>query len=198
VSAENNPQERDLLRRIAAGDEAAFTALFDAYKDRIYTIALRLTDSTLIAEEIVQDVFLRIWLKRDTLTLVDHFRAYLFTATRNQVFNVLKRLARQRALSGELISHVGGETSDTDNLLLDKEYQGILREAVDKLPLQQQQVYRLMKEQGLRRDQVAGQLAISPETVKAHLAQAMRSIRAFCIARLDLYIALVLFENWHK
>jgi RNA polymerase sigma-70 factor (ECF subfamily) len=55
-----------------------------------------------------------------------------------------------------------------------------------------------MKEQGLKRDQVAEQLSISPQTVKVHLAQAMRSIRAFCVARLDLYVAIVLFENFHK
>jgi RNA polymerase sigma-70 factor (ECF subfamily) len=198
VPAPDISNEKDLLRRIAAGDQAAFTVLFDAYKDRIYTIALRLTDSTTVAEEIVQDVFLQIWLKRDTLTAVDHFKAYLFTATRNQVFNVLKRLARHRAVAGELALDTATERSDTDTLLLDKEYQAILREAVEQLPPQQQQVYRLMKEQGLKRDQVAEQLSISPQTVKVHLAQAMRSIRAFCIARLDLYIALVLFENWHK
>jgi RNA polymerase sigma-70 factor (ECF subfamily) len=198
VPATDIPNEKDLLQRIAAGDQAAFTALFDAYKDRIYTIALRLTDSPLIAEEIVQDVFLRIWVKRETLAAVDHFRAYLFTATRNQVFNILKRLARHHQITAELRTERTAETSDTDFLLLDKEYQAILREAVDQLPPQQVQVYRLMKEQGLKRDQVAEQLSISPQTVKVHLAQAMRSIRAFCVARLDLYVAIVLFENFHK
>ena len=59
VPAENNPNEKEWLRRGATGDEAAFTALFDAYKNRIYTIALRLTDSPFIAEEIVQDIRLR-------------------------------------------------------------------------------------------------------------------------------------------
>jgi RNA polymerase sigma-70 factor (family 1) len=198
VPAPDISNQKDLLQRIAAGDTAAFTALFDAYKDRIYTIALRLTDSQHIAEEIVQDVFLRIWVKRENLAAVEHFRAYLFTATRNQVFNVLKRLGRHRRVTGELQADHAPEPADTDFLLLDKEYQAILREAIDQLPPQQQQVYRLMKEQGLKRDQVAEQLAISPQTVKAHLAQAMRSIRAFCVARLDLYIAFILFENLHK
>ncbi len=190
--------EKELLRRVSGGDEAAFTALFDAYKDRIYTIALRLTAMPTVAEEVVQDIFLRIWLHRDTLTAVDHFRAYLFTATRNEVFNTLKRLARRRQLTAELADAGAAETSDTDGLLLDKEYQAVLREAVEQLPPQQQRVYRLMKEQGLKRDQVAAELGIAPQTVKVHLAQAMRSVRAFCIARLDLYIALVLFETWRK
>lgn len=193
-----NQNEKELLRKVSQGDESAFTVLFDAYKDKIYTIALRLTNSPSNAEEIVQDVFLKIWLKRDTLTAVEHFRAYLFTATRHHVFNALKRLSLHRQLVGEIARGLTDESNETENMLLDKEYQSILREAVEQLPPQQQQVYRLMKEQGLKREQVAELLKISPQTVKQHLAQAMRSIRAFCVARLDIYIALVLFDSFHK
>jgi RNA polymerase sigma-70 factor (family 1) len=190
--------EKELLRRIAGGDEAAFTVLFDAYKDRIYTIAFRLTSMPTVAEEVVQDIFLKIWLKREGLLAVEYFRAYLFTATRNEVFNTIKRLSRRRLLAVEWAGRGPAETSDTDALLLDKEYQAILQEAVERLPPQQQQVYRLMKEQGLNREEVAAQLGIAPQTVKAHLAQAMRSVRAFCVARLDLYIALILFDSFRK
>jgi RNA polymerase sigma-70 factor (family 1) len=188
--------EKELLRRVSRGEEAAFTALFDAYKDKIYSIALRMTGTVSVAEEVVQDVFLKIWLKRDGLTAVEHFRAYLFTATRNEIFNMLKRLARRRQLTGELLDIMPGETSDTDALLMDKEYQAVLREAIAQLPQQQKRVYQLMKEQGLKREEVAEQLQLSPQTVKVHLAQAMRSVRAFCVARLDLYIALALFDAW--
>lgn len=188
-------QEQELITRIAAGDEAAFTALFDAYKDRIYSIAMRLTRNPAVAEEIVQDVFLKIWLKKEGLAEVGHFRAYLFTATRNEVISAIRRLARRRVLVQEAAKTGTTEVNDTDSLLLDREYQQILRQAVEQLPPQQQKVYRLMKEQGLKRDQVAGQLGMSPETVKMHLSLAMRSVRAFCIARLDLYIALALFET---
>lgn len=191
-------QEKEWIQLIARGDEAAFTALFDAYKDRIYTIALRLTGSGIQAEEIVQDVFLKLWLKRETLAAVEHFRAYLFTSTRNRVFDTLKRMVRRQQITAEMSLTWPAEQSDTDNLLLDKEYQAILHEAVERLPERQREIYRLMKEQGLKRHQVAEQLDISPETVKMHLSQAMRSIRAFCVSRLDLYIALVLFESFHK
>jgi RNA polymerase sigma-70 factor (family 1) len=187
-------EEKELLMRIAAGDEAAFTALFDAYKDKIYSIAMRLTRNAAVAEEIVQDVFLKIWLKRQGLAEVEHFRAYLFTATRNEVISAIRRLARRRVLVAGAAKAGLTEVNDTDSLLLDREYQAILRQAVEQLPPQQQKVYRLMKEQGLRRDQAAEQLGMSPETVKMHLALAMRSVRAFCIARLDLYIAVALFE----
>jgi len=187
-----------VLSRVANGDEAAFSELFKVYKDRVYSIGLRMMGDGAAAEEIVQDVFLKIWLKKETLGTVEHFRAYLFTATRHEIINALKRLARRRTIEAELflIDEIG--TGDTDALLLDKEYQEVLRQAVEQLPAQQREVYSLIKEQGLKRDMVAEQLRLSPETVKVHLAKAMRSIRAFCIARLELYIVLALFDTFHK
>lgn len=198
MSIVNIQLEKEWLGRIAGGDEAAFTQLFGAYKDRIYTIALRLTSSATMSEEIVQDVFVKLWQKRETLLAVEHFRAYLFTATRNHVFNALKRQARHRHMVGELDQDWPDVQSDTDNLLLEKEYREVLAEAVGRLPDRQRQIYGLIKEQGWKRGQVARQLGISEETVKAHLMQAMRSIRAYCLTRLDLYIALALFGYFRK
>jgi len=190
--------ERSLLHRVASGDEAAFAELFNAYKGRVYSIGMRLMGTSVAAEEIVQDVFLKIWLKRETLISVEHFRAYLFTATRHEIINALRRIARRRGIAGEALRESEPGASDTDALLLDKEYQEILRQAIERLPAQQREVYRLIKEQGLKREVVAEQLRLSPETVKVHLAKAMRSIRAFCISHLDLYIVLVLFDSFIK
>jgi len=190
--------ERSLLHRVASGDEAAFTELFNAYKGRVYSIGVRLMGTSVAAEEIVQDVFLKIWLKREALVSIEYFRAYLFTATRHEIINALKRIARRRGITGDALPESEPGGSDTDALLLDKEYQEVLRQAIERLPAQQREVYRLIKEQGLKREVVAEQLRLSPETVKVHLAKAMRSIRAFCISHLDLYIVLVLFDSFIK
>ncbi len=87
-------QEQDLLIRLSEGDSAAFAELFHAYSDRVYATALRLMGSHTYAEEIVQEVFMKIWLTRHTLHQVTYFRAYLFTTARNHIFNCLKQLAR--------------------------------------------------------------------------------------------------------
>ncbi|UYQ95801.1 RNA polymerase sigma-70 factor [Chitinophaga horti] len=174
-----------LLHLLERDDEHAFTSLFHRYRNKIYSIGLELTDSAFLAEEIVQDVFLNIWLKRKQLGEVAHFRAYLFTTARNVVINALKKKATEERIARELALPVDYDTTNYE-ALLSKEYETVMREAITRLPARQQQVYRLVREDGLKREEVAALLNISPETVKSSLADAMRSIRAYCKANLDL------------
>lgn len=184
--------ERELLRLVAEGDKNAFTQLYNNYRNKIYSIAFELTESTTVAEEIVQDTFLKIWVKRGSLPEVEHFRAYLFTITRNYVFTALKRIARKETIEVSAIQDAPLYDHDTEDRVLNNEYTRILQAAIDRLPEQQKQVYNLIKKEGLKREEAAAALHLSPETVKTHLAQAMRSIRTYCLARLDISIALII------
>ena len=178
---------------VSRGDELAFASLFEHYRNRIYGIAFKLTHSTTIAEEIVQDVFLKIWLKRADLMEIQNFSAYLFIVTRNDVYKVLKQIARdfKTTLLTDENQSLANNASTAD-LLVEKEYSLLLKKAIDRLPNQQKQVYTLIKEQGLKREEVAGLLHLQPETIKFHLAQAMKNIRAFCMPHLNLYIGFAI------
>lgn len=182
--------EHELLRLITKGDESAFATLFNNYRNKIYSIAYELTESTVIAEEIVQDTFLKIWLRRETLEDVTHFKAYLFTIARNYVFSALKTIARRHNLELKIVQHTANYYSDTENRVVQKEYEEILKQAVNSLPPQQKHVYWLMKEKGLKRHEVAAELRLSEETVKTHLAQAMRAIRAYCLSHIDTLLPM--------
>ncbi len=171
--------ERELLALIAAGDEAAFATLFDRYKDRVYAIAFKLLHTAALAEDIVQEVFLKIWLKRASLVEVKHFNAYLFIITRNDVYKAIKHLARNYKTSLQINEVQLLVHNDTEDYLMGKEYGLLLQQAIERLPNQQKQVYKLIKEQGLKREEVADLLHLRPETVKFHLAQAMKKIHAF-------------------
>ncbi|HUP13426.1 MAG TPA: RNA polymerase sigma-70 factor [Niastella sp.] len=184
--------ELELLKLVAEGDRNAFTQIYNNYRNKIYSIAFELTESTTVAEEIVQDVFLKIWVKRGSLHEIEHFRAYLFTITRNYVFTALKRIARKETIKVSAILDAPLYDNDTDDRVLNNEYTRILQAAIDRLPEQQKQVYNLIKKEGLKREEAAAALHLSPETVKTHLAQAMRSIRTYCLARLDISIALII------
>ncbi len=185
--------ETELLEQIASGDKSAFAELFSCYRDRVYTISFKLTRSDIIAEEIVQDVFLKIWQKRADLKNIENFNAYLFIVTRNDAYKVLKDIARNHnfvILSEEDQALVINDTSD---LLMGKEYSLLLQNAIDRLPNQQKQVYSLIKDQGFKREEVARKLQIQPETVKFHLAQAMKNIRAFCMLHLSILLGFIAF-----
>ena len=185
--------EKKLLSLISKGDETAFEKLFVHYKNRIFTFAFKLTKSTIIAEEIVQDVFLKIWLIRVELNNIQNFGGYLFFVTRNDVYKVLKGIARDHKIA--LLKEEDQSPADhnTADLLMEKEYSRLLQNAIDRLPSQQKQVYYLIKDQGLKRNEVAHQLHIQPETVKFHLTQAMKNIRAFCMLHLGMFAGFICF-----
>jgi RNA polymerase sigma-70 factor (family 1) len=185
--------DKELLSRIIRGDEGAFAQLFHRHRNKIYTVAYKLTQSQILAEEVVQDTFLKIWIKRSTLTEIQNLESYLFITARNRTYDVLQQLARHRVVSGNVEEVTSADSVSSDSHTIQKEYAAILQEAVEKLPAQQKKVYLLSKEEGLRREEIAAALGISPETVKIHLGNAMRSIRAYCKARMDLFtIALIL------
>ena len=177
---------------MANGDELAFTRLFDNYRDKIYSIAFKITRSTTVAEEIVQDVFLKIWLRRDRLIEIENFNAYLFVVTRNHVYKALKHIAKNYELTAFTEKDQLAGDNDSADLVMEKEYSSLLRKAIDHLPNQQKKVYQYIKEKGLKREEAAGLLHLSPETVKYHLAEAMKNIRNFCMLRLDMFIGFII------
>lgn len=185
--------EKELLELIAEGCETSFAKLLSHYRDRIYSIAFKLTKSNVIAGEIVQDVFLNIWLTRGNLNNIQNFNSYLFVVTRNVAYKALKAIAHDykrtllTAVDQSLIAN------DTADLVIEKEYNLLLQNAIDRLPNQQKKVYTLVKKQGLKRNEVADQLNIQPETVKFHLAQAMKNIRDFCMLHLSIFIGFITF-----
>jgi RNA polymerase sigma-70 factor (family 1) len=188
--------EKELLERVATGEEQAFTLLFKHYRNKIYSIALKITNSEPIAEEILLDVFLKVWLKKEQLPALEHFSAWLFTITRNQVFSALKQMAVRRnaedvvRLHEDKPEHISAEAS-----LTDKEYQALLHQAILQLSPQQLKVYTLIKDKGLKREEAAQALNLSPETVKRHLSEAMHVIRGYCMARLDAYVVLIIIKQ---
>lgn len=184
--------EKKLLTLVAEGDELAFSKLFTRYRNKIYGVSFKLTRCNLLAEEIVQEVFLKIWLKRDHLTEVQNFQAYLFVITKNHVFKALKEIAKSHKTS----EIVGDEQflihNETIEQIEGKEYNLLLQNAINLLPNQQKLVFRLIKEQGLKREEVANKLNLQPETVKFHLAKAMKTIRTYFLPHLNLIIAFII------
>jgi RNA polymerase sigma-70 factor (ECF subfamily) len=168
-------EERELLYSIAKGDEAAFGRLFHAYHQRLGAFIYRLTESFPATQEIVQDVFMRIWLKRETLPEVGSFEAYLFVAARNHALNYLRKVARERALEAARKEATAVAPADADP---DERFE-LLEQAIAHLPPQQQNVYILHRRQGLSHAEIAERMHLSVETVKKHMSLALRSIRAY-------------------
>jgi len=196
MAVQNAYNENELLKAVADGDEQAFTEIFHHFRNKVYSIAYKITGAGPVSEEILLDVFLKVWLKREELPRVKHFSAWLFTITRNRVFSTLKQMAlRKEAETSLYPDDYLLQSANPNTLLLEKEYQQVLQQAVSKLSPQQRKVYNLIKERGLKREEAAEELNLSPETVKRHLSEAMYVIRAHCLSHLGVYAVLLIIKQ---
>ena len=185
--------DMNLMLQVSQGNESAFAELFNRHRQAIYKTAYRLTDSASTAEDVLQEVFLIIWLNRTSLPAIKNFNAYLATIARNHIIRAFKQSARLHDAVSELSNIRSLYQNNTKDVVEEREYNRILQQAIASLPPRQAQVYYLTKEKGFSREEVAAQLQIYPETVKTHLEIAVKKIRAYCIAHLAL--SLLLYYN---
>ncbi|MBE7170860.1 MAG: RNA polymerase sigma-70 factor [Williamsia sp.] len=163
-----------LVRQVATGDEDAFRQLFYLYWDNIYSVAFTFIRSQVVAEELVQDIFLKVWIKREQLLSVDNFDNYLFIIARNHIYNELRKKTGTQPLPAETENNLS-----PDQQLLLKETGQIIDEAVKQLPPQQRTVFELSRYEGLDQASIASRMGVSRLTVKSHMNKALHFIRAY-------------------
>src|SRR6185437_9674254 len=169
--------ENELLARLAYGDEKAFGIIFHHYRPKIYAYAFHLCRDPHLADELVQETFLKCWLHRDKIPQVFQFDNWLFTIARNQVFGMLKVMAREEAFRREAGDDRQPVVNPVEEQLLGREVEVRLREAVDQLPPRQKLIFTLSRHKGLKHEEIAEELQISRHTVKTHLVRALKALR---------------------
>ncbi|WP_202182944.1 RNA polymerase sigma-70 factor [Chitinophaga solisilvae] len=184
------------LQEVAAGSEKAFKALFEQYRGRLFYYISRFIKSEQVAEELVLDVFMKIWTGRELITRIQHFDAFLFRVAHNKSIDFLRAAARDQQLSGLLLEEIQAAAADRpDAVMMAREYEAKVRHAVALLPPQSKKVYTLSREQELTHDQIARQLNISRATVNNHIVLAQRFIRNHLAREIDLAIVFLLIGN---
>ena len=163
---------------IAGGDEHAFRKLFDLYNERFYAVALKMTRSDEVAEDIVQDVFMNLWTKKESLVNVVNPSSYFFTAVYRKIYHYYRSEALKRKFLHSM-SPVEKLADATEEKVLARESETLISKAISQLPPQQKLVFKLSKLEGFSRADVAHQLNITPNTVRNHLADAIKFIRNF-------------------
>lgn len=170
--------EKNLLALVAEGDEMAFRQLFLHWHPLLAGYIFRITESREMTEEIVQDVFLKIWMIRETLTSVENFKHFLLVVGRNKTFDALKKQLREkrrhRAWQAELQPEGQPAENELDLLRL-----SLIDHAIESLPPRQKEVFLLSRNDRLTYKEIAGRLEISPESVKTHIRLASISLSRF-------------------
>jgi RNA polymerase sigma-70 factor (ECF subfamily) len=167
--------EQALLLLCARGDENAFKALFSHWYQLLAGYLFRLTESRELTEDLVQETFVKIWVARENLAEVRHFKSYLLVVSRNHAYDVMKRRLKEQTLHRAWER----ETFHGDHEEQDMYRDALVDAAIDSLPPRRKEVYLLSRHQRLTYHEIADRLGISRESVKTHIELATNSISKF-------------------
>ena len=184
--------EKQLLTQVSQGDRQAFQVLYKACYPLIQRYISLFEPSPHILDELTQDVFVRIWEKRDRLAAVESFKNYLFLVTRNVVFNFIRALKVRQKVK-ELDESSSPPVNDLEKELLFKQYYEIALEAMNKLPPGRRKVLKMSIDDGLSLDEIATELQISRSGVKKQLYAATAYVRQYLQEHGEITLALIIF-----
>ena len=169
-------EEKLLLDRIRQGDREAFDSIFRAYYGPLVGMAEGVLRQRAVAEEVVQDVMLELWRRRDTLKVEDSLKAYLFRSARNRALNHLRHVKVEKRgephLAGSMVA-----APSAHSRLVEEEIDVALRRALDELPAGPREVFDLSRVHGLKYAEIASTLGISVKTVEARMGKALKALR---------------------
>ncbi|GEP97609.1 DNA-directed RNA polymerase sigma-70 factor [Chitinophaga cymbidii] len=169
--------EKYLLQQVAEGHAAAFALLVDLFWKRVYGSTLALTKSPQTAEELTQDIFLKIWEQRTSLPQVENFGVYIYVIGRNQVISAMRKkvMAIVPDMPGDLVE----EMSSPDLQLELKETSGLIYAGIEALSPVRRKIFKMSRINGLTYDEIATELGISKNTVKEHVVLALGFLRRY-------------------
>lgn len=177
LSSYNTFTDHELAELFKTGDKSAFTAIYQRYWKKIFVIAYKRLENSHIAEEIVQEIFLNFWRKRDLFTITTGLQNYFAIAVKFEILDLMRKKASANAYEKEIscsFSEIDNSTLRELDLL---ELQRRLHLTVSTLPEKCQLVFKLKHEQGYSQKQIAEELNISEKTVEAHLSKARKTLK---------------------
>jgi RNA polymerase sigma-70 factor (ECF subfamily) len=187
-----------LCRQIMERDEDAFRQLYEKYRDPIYGYTLKLCGLPEIASDAVQEVFMKVWAKKDTLDPSLSIKAYLYSCTRNYVFDYLRRAVHDKNFREYFLRMYTEDTGAMDDLLYTRQLEQIKMEAIARLPTQRQLIFKMSKMQGLSNQEIADHLGISVNTVRDQLVKASRFVRHFLYQHADITVLMAVFFHINR
>ena len=187
----NGIDGENILKRVAQGDAQAYEKLVRYYTARVYAYCLKSAKDSYAAEELTQEVFIKLWEHRATLSQVHTLEAYLFTIAKNRSFRFLQKAARDQQRQQELWQHYRAQAAASEAEDPSEAVHQLAQQAIRQLPRRRQQVFTMSRVDGLTHAEIAQELGISKHTVKEHMIQALKTLRKYLRPRIDAIVWLL-------
>lgn len=177
MSEYNTYNDQELVALIGGDNRRIFEEVFHRYNKRLFPHVLKFVRSAYAAEEIIQEIFMRLWLNRVAVSAMDNPGAWLFTVATNLSLDFLKKQNNQQNILDEL--QRSSETSFTDEQVILREHEDQLHHAINHLSPRRQIIYKMSREEGMSHTDISRELNISSSTVNNQLVSALQHIRSY-------------------
>ncbi len=195
---QENPQydEIELIEQLISGCEQSFEKIYIHYSKRLYGNLFKLVKSDKDAQEILQEVFMKLWKTRQNLNTEKSFQSYLFKIAENKVYDFFRQAARDKKRATHLIAVATTGYVHIEEMILHKENATLLEKAIGSLPPQRQQIFRLCKLEDKSYKEVGELLGISVSTISDHIVKATKAIKAYFINNEQALLSLFAIAFW--
>lgn len=184
--------DEEILPELKAGNVEAFTVLYGRYNRNIYQFIYKYVHSGAMADDLTQEVFIKIWNGRQEMGHVRSFKGYLLVSARNHTFNSLKAALRTEATMGEVVKNFVAQRKAADEHLLESDYTAFLQRELNKLPERTRTIFRLCRQEGHTYEEVATELGISKGAVKNHMIFSMKVLKTSVEKELGITLTALL------
>lgn len=184
-----------LVIELMKGNDKAFSELFNAFYNDVYAYSLSMLKNQVHAEEIVQDVFLNIWLHRERLNPDLSFKSYVFTITRNLTFNLINKVANNHKLKEEVFYKSQKSYSPVEDSISEADYDAIKQKAIEQLPAKRRIIFEMSRNEEMSYEEISKKLNISVSTVKGQMSKALAEIRTYLETHGDVTLLIVLLSS---
>jgi RNA polymerase sigma-70 factor (family 1) len=176
-----------LITRLRQGNKDAFAEIYGLYSRKIYLRVYKLVKDKDVTDEIVQELFIKIWELHRSIDETKSFQSYLYTIAQNMVYNHFRKLASDNKLIQHLITGTD-QVTDVETLLESKEISGLVKTAIDQLSPQRKMAFTLCKLEGKSYKEVSELMGISPATINSHITQSLQHIRNYILKHQGLSV----------
>jgi len=184
--------DRISVASLINGDSLAYKVLYDKYARKVYAFAFSYFKSKELAEEIVQDVFSKIWKNRADLREKLSFNSYIFTIAKNLIIDIIRKNSVEALFKKELANNSTISLNSTEDQVVLADYEVIANNAVEQLPPKRKAIFKLSRHQNMSYLEIARYLGISQKTVEAQMNKALKFIKDYLRLHADITTLLIL------